>query len=84
MRAKVGEWLEQKATGAFALVIEVRANGKIRVITFNTFNGTTLAGRAVSSFCQHWFPVPVVVPMEDVPEKVRAKILIKKERMEWK
>lgn len=74
VRFVAGDWIEQQANGVFARVVEVRPNGKIKVVSFNTDRGSTFSGKASIGFAQNWFPAATLADEKKIPAQVVKKI----------
>ncbi len=63
-----GDFIEQKHTETFALIIDKMKNGSFKVLAHDFRN------RVIQTSTKGWWPVPVVIEKSEVPEKVLNKI----------
>ena len=65
---ETGDYIEQKNTESIALVMEQLKNKSFKVLVHDW------RGRVVQQSTRGWYPAPVVITKDQVPEKIIKKI----------
>jgi len=77
---KEGDWIQQKRNDAtaYALLISKNKNNSFKSIYIDDDRPV-----AVIKSTKGWFPEPIKIKEEDIPEKLKKKILDKKKKMNF-
>lgn len=79
---EVGDWIYQGGSDyeAFGLIIAQQVNGGSKAIVFTSFDGST-AGKPAIKSTKNWYPPAQKIKESDVPDKIKKKIMDKKNSM---
>lgn len=72
---KAGDWVKQVQSDSitYAYLIEPFKSGGFRSVSFTSYDGS-MAGHAKFSPTKNWFPQPIVISREEIPERILRKI----------